>query len=110
METKTSRFAIFSAFFLTCAAAADALASACHRSPPRNAGAETFVLLSDALVTLEWWKLAAGVAFEHWVLPASTDDSIAVALRTAPSSRGGRDAVILTAGVLAEVDLDPAVF
>ena len=44
METKTSRFAIFSAFFLTCVAAADALASACHCSPPRNAGAETFVL------------------------------------------------------------------
>ncbi|MBG7606181.1 MAG: hypothetical protein IZT58_16380 [Actinobacteria bacterium] len=35
METKTSRFAIYAVFLLTCAA--DALASACHRSPPSAA-------------------------------------------------------------------------
>ena len=73
-------------------------------------GAETFALLSDALVTLERWILTASVALEHRELRASTNDGIAVALRAAPSSRGGRYAVILTVGILAEVDLDPAVF
>ena len=72
-------------------------------------GAETLVLLSDALVALERWILAAGATFEHGVVPTSTDDSIAVALCTAPSALIGRDAVILTLWILAEVDLDPAV-
>jgi hypothetical protein len=72
-------------------------------------GAETLALLSDALVTLERRILAACMALEHGELPASTDHSIAVALRAAPSGLGGWDAVILTVGILAEVGLDPAV-
>jgi hypothetical protein len=72
-------------------------------------GAETLVLLSDALVTLERRILTADVTLEHGELPTSTEDGIAVALRAAPSSLGRGDGVILTVGVLAEVDLDPAV-
>ena len=71
-------------------------------------GAKPLAFLSDALITLERRILAAGMAFEHRELPASTDHSIAVTLRAAPSGLGGWDAVILTVGVLAEVDLNPA--
>jgi len=72
-------------------------------------GAETLVLLSDALVALERWILAAGATFEHGVLATSTDDRIAVAGCAAPSALSGRDAVIRTLWILAEVGLDPAV-
>ncbi len=71
-------------------------------------GAQTPALLSDALVALERRILAASVALEHGVLPSSTDDGIAVALRAAPSGLGGWGAVVLAVGILAEVDLDPA--
>jgi len=38
------------------------------------------MLLSDALVALERWILAAGATLEHRVLPTRTDDNIAAAM------------------------------
>jgi hypothetical protein len=69
--------------------------------------AKTLALLSDALVTLERRILAAGMALEHRILPTSTDHRIAVTLGAAPRGLGRWNAIILTAGILAEVYLDP---
>jgi hypothetical protein len=70
--------------------------------------AQTRSLLGDALVTLERRRLATAVAFEYRILPASTDDAIAVASLAAPGGLGGRRAEVLTEGILTTVDLDPA--